>query len=122
MKIVLYLCSKQYSTKLFLAIGKPLLNFVNSFNCKDADVIKNTELGNCAQFIFAYESLHGNVTYKDLYYNPSATAVDGWRGEWIKINFNHQRYLLCQIDGWIDGDNPWTHATFLSQDFVCTIP
>ena len=50
--------------------GKSSTNFVNSFNCEDADVIKNTELGNCAQFIFAYESLHGNVTYKDLYYNP----------------------------------------------------
>ena len=48
--------------------------------------IKNTELGNCAQFIFAYESLHGIVTYKDLYYNPSATGVDGWRGQWIKLN------------------------------------
>ena len=118
MKIVLYMCSKQYSTQLFLAIGKPSQNLV-TFNCGDADVIKNTELGNCAQFIFAYESLHGNVTYKDLYYNPSTTAVDGWRGEWIKLNFNHQRYLLCQIDGWIDGDN---NAHFLSQDFVCTIP
>ena len=115
MKIVLCLCSKQYSTQLFLAIGKPSLNSVDTFNCGDADVIKNTELGNCVQFIFAYESLHGNVTYKDLYYNPD----DGWRGEWIKLNFNHQRYLLCQIDGWIDGDN---QATFLSQDFVCTIP
>ena len=54
--------------------------------------------------------------------HPSATSVDGWRGEWIKLNFNHQRYLICHIDGWIDGDNPWAYEISLRQDFVCTIP
>ena len=119
MKIVFNLCNKQY-TQLLFAIGKSALDPPFAFNCEVADVFQNTELGNCAQFIFAYESLHGNVTYKDLYYNPSATAVDGWEGEWIKLNFNHQRYLLCHIDGWIDGDNHWVYAT--RKDFVCTIP
>ena len=106
------MCSKQYSTQLFLAIGKPALNSVDTFNCGDADVIKNTELGNCVQFIFAYESLHGNVTYKDLYYNPD----DGWRGEWIRLVINGTIQKECSILTYIDGNHP---DYFSSTNFVC---
>ena len=60
--------------------------------CKNLDFYSRDELGDCAKFEFAFETIHGNVTFAD----KNALVHDGWNGQWFKLIFEDEGTITCK--------------------------